>query len=742
MRKYIPEDELLYTGGHVKLNSDTLIKGKKKIKEELETLLRPKPNSKFLGMRLGLLAYYKTQQENPGFLYRFLNKKIGEEPVYLSDVEAPRTEELINNRLENRGFFRNEITSQETRREVTASVSYNVILKKPYVLEDYHLDSPDSVPAYEKVLQQKIDSSMTQTFLKKNMRYDLAMFKYERERIDETLKKDGYYNFNSDFLIFEVDTNQYANKKFDLFLRLKKNVPEKSKIPYKIRAVNVYPDYSVETDSIHTQATTLSEVNFFQDEEFFKPKRLLPYLLIKPGQMYDPDKSRLTSNRLASIGTYKYVNIRYKEIDDKGSDDGMGELDANIYLSPLNKRAVRAELQAVSKSNNFAGPTLSVTFTNRNLFRGGETLNITGSAGYEWQLGGGNNSNLSSTQLGLNADLIFPRLLFPIRITNQFKYAIPKTMIGVGAEYLSRSKLYSLNTFTGTFGYGWNANKYVYHELNPISINYVNLSNTTEEFNQILEDNPYLENSFQQQFIAGLTYSFIYNELVDKSKNNPVFFNANLDIAGNLLNAVSNKTNEEGKQTFLGLEFAQYAKMDIDFRYYLTLGNKTQLVSRLFAGVGLPYGNSDIMPFSKQYFSGGPYSVRAFRIRSLGPGTYDPDEDDDAGFFNQTGDVRLEANIEYRFPLYSFLKGAVFADAGNVWFLEENESYNGEGTFTSSFINELGIGAGIGLRVDIQNFVIRFDLAAPVHDPSLPEGERFNFGVDNPILNFAIGYPF
>ena len=170
------------------------------------------------------------------------------------------------------------------------------------------------------------------------------------------------------------------------------------------------------------------------------------------------------------------------------------------------------------------------------------------------------------------------------------------------------------------------------------------------------------------------------------------------------------------------------------------MGNDQKLIARLFGGWGLAYGNSNTLPFSKQYFSGGPYSVRAFRIRSLGPGTYTPNDDDSGSFFDRAGDIRLEANLEYRFPIIPYLKGAVFADAGNVWLMEENDALSG-GKFSSNFINELGIGAGIGLRVDIQNFVIRFDLAAPINDPS-EEEQNFNFDVANPILNFAIGYPF
>lgn len=270
-------------------------------------------------------------------------------------------------------------------------------------------------------------------------------------------------------------------------------------------------------------------------------------------------------------------------------------------------------------------------------------------------------------------------------------------------------------------------------------IDYVNLLNTSTEFEQIKEDNAFLESSFEQQFISGLTYSFTYNGMLSQSRKGLFYVNSTVDVAGNSISLLSSE-NDLGQSEFLGLEYAQYAKADVDLRFHYLFGNESRIATRFFAGYGLPYGNSDVLPFSKQYFSGGAYSVRAFRTRSLGPGTYSPENTDDRSFFDQSGNVRLEANIEYRFPIYSYFKGALFVDAGNVWTTAGNGLEGGE--FGSNFYNELGIGAGLGMRVDVQGFVIRFDLAAPWHDPSLPENERWNFDVANPVFNFAIGYPF
>ncbi|RMA57703.1 translocation and assembly module lipoprotein TamL [Ulvibacter antarcticus] len=737
IQKFIPEDELLYTGGTVDIVSDTILKNKSELTSVLEEVIRPKPNSKLLGMNLGLYYHYKSRKEKPGFLNKWLNKQLGQKPVYRSDVETFQVEELLRNRLENRGFFYSQASSDVIEDEVKkrASAVYTVKVPTPYRMATYQLDTL-SPPIYKEMI-----SSVATSKLKPGIRFNLAALKLERERIDGELKEKGYYNFNPGFLIFEADTNQYKNKRFDLFLKLKKDVPKAAILPYTIDKVNIYANYDLERDSLQMDITRFNEKNFIQENEFFKPKHLDPFITIEEGELYSPIISKNTARRLSTIGAYKFVNIQYKEIDSMATDS-TASLEANIYLSPLNKRAVRAELQAVTKSNNFAGPAFGLTFSNRNFLKGGETLNTSANVGYEVQVAGGDQAGLTSIVLGAKSELIFPRVIAPFKInTDFFEYAIPKTKTGIGVEYLSRSQLYTLLSGTAQFGYTWNANRYVLHEINPISINYTRLLNTSPEFELILEENSFLQRSFEQQFISGLTYSFTYNGMVDTSKKHQIFLNTTFDIAGNSISLFGQQQEGVDSKTFLGTEYAQYAKVDADIRYHFNFGKDQKIATRLFAGYGYAYGNSEVLPFIKQYYSGGPYSVRAFRIRSLGPGTYIGDPDGTGTFFDQSGNIRLEANIEYRFPIFGFLKGAVFADAGNIWLSNENPQLPG-GKFSSSFMSELGMGAGFGLRVDVQGFVIRFDLAAPFHDPALEENNRFDFRVDEPLLNFAIGYPF
>lgn len=739
IEKFIPENERIYTGASIEMKADSTLKNKTSLKNELQNILSPKPNSKVLGTYPGLYYYYKTQKGKNSFMTRWIYKKIGEEPVYQSDINTLEIEEILVNRLENNGFFYSKASSTFVEEGKTASVKYRLNVTTPYTMKTFKIDSMPS-PLYADVKSILKDSPLLE-----EKRFDLSNYKLERRRIDTELKDRGYYNFNSDFFIFEADTNQYDNKKFDLYLNLKDNVPQKATLPYKISKINIYPQQDLQ-DTLSKNTVAFNNKNYLQDSLFIKPKYLDKFITLEQGQFYNPDNSKNTARRLSSIDIYKYVNIQYKEVD-SASTENSGALEANIFLSPLNKRSIRAELQAVTKSNNFTGPNLALTYTNRNLFNGGEVLDISTEFGYETQFASGENAGLNSLKYGLTTKLTFPRLISPIKIDdNLFKYSIPKTKTSLGVDFLNRTQLYTIISGRAMFGYTWNANRFITYEINPLSLNYTELTNTSEEFENILEQNPFLRQSFDQQFISGLEFAFTYNGMLKSRDIWQFYLNSTLDVAGNSLSLFAQETDSGAPKEVFGFQYAQYAKADIDARVHYKFGknNKQTIASRIFAGYGLPYGNSDVIPYVKQYFSGGPYSVRAFRIRSLGPGTYSGNENTNRtnDFFDRTGNLRLEANIEYRFPIFSFFKGAVFTDAGNVWNTNPNPTFNSEDVFSSSFISELGVGSGVGLRIDLQGFVIRFDLAAPFLDPALPEGERLNFQLDKPILNFAIGYSF
>ena len=744
VKKFIPEGQTLYTGHELNLDATLTKSERSTLQTELNNLIKPDPNGKFLGMRFGLWAHYKSSKEKPGFINRFLGKRFGEKPVYLSNVQPERTTGILLNRLENMGYFYGVENYEIVEKGKFARIEYTLKFSEPYRLETYQLlgDSLEII--------QEIKNTIDKTALIKGSKLDLDALKKERERVDLDLKTKGYYNFNADLLVFEVDTNQYEDKRYDLYLRLKTNTPVKSKFPYTIHDIKVFPNYAINEVITDSDTVNINGIDIIQSEEVFKPHLLEKYVLFKEGSKFDPQISRQTSNRLSSIGNFRYVNISFEETDSVRGEDGTYPLNARILLSPLNKRALRAEVQGVTKSNSFVGPALILNFQNRNFFNGGEVFNLTANLGYEFQILSGEREAQQSIELGFQSSLIFPRVLFPGPVKDRFKLAIPKTKITAGVEYQNRTDLYLINSFNSSFGYFWNINKYIYHELNPISLSIVNLISTTPKFDEILESNPFLRRSFEQQFILGMNYTFNYNQLVDVYRKNAIYFGTTVDLAGNFLKGINTIFNSDNPGFAFGLEYAQFIKNDVDLRYYHKFTKETMFVTRLYGGVGIPLGNSVSLPFVKQFFSGGPRSVRAFRIRSLGPGTFIPEDASTSGFFDQAGDIRLEGNLELRFPFNKYLKGALFADAGNIWLFNENEALPG-GKFSRKWIEELGVGAGLGLRVDISFFVLRFDLAIPLRKPWLPEDDRWldtfylfdrDWRRENMVLNFAIGYPF
>src|SRR5690625_3078174 len=737
VKKYIPEDKFLYRGAEIDLKSSEKLKNKSALENKLEEVLYPEPNSRFLGIYPGLHYYYVYHEKSHNFWRKFMYDKLGEKPAYYSESEVENTEEILRNRLENNGIFYSKINSEVKidSSKKTAKVYYDIKADQPYYIKEFIFEADSTDPAD---INDKILESLNQTLIKEQEDFNLAEFKSERERIDQYLKDRGYYYFNDDFLLFEADTNTKSKRALNLYLKLKEEMPQKAKYPYIIDSVLVYT--GVYNDTVYGVQDTVyvKNVDFIQCKEypFFKPKHLRPFILLEEGQYYNSESSKFTSRRLSNIGTYKFVNIQYSDSDTIVDSSGNRHLTSTISLSPLPKRGIQFHLEMVTKSNEFTGPRLGAVYTNRNIFRAGEMLRIEPNFGYEKQFSKRNKGD-QTLNLGLKASLLFPRMLFPGDFEDTFRYAIPKTQISAGIDYMNRKNLYTLNSFSTSFGYIWDQNRFVNHNLNLINIDYVKLGDTSERFDQALEENPYLKRSFEQQFIAGLIYRFTYNELSEEDQRGRVYFQGGLDIAGNGL-SLFGKKKTDGDRTFLGLRYAQYAKADIDVSYHFDLDRKGKqtLVGHLFGGWGLPYGNSDALPFVKQFFAGGPYSLRAFKIRGIGPGTYKPDPDS-YSYFDQAGDIRLEANLEYRFPIISFLKGAVFADAGNVWLYKENESLPG-GKFSKDFIKEFGIGTGVGVRVDVQGFVIRLDLSSPLKKPA----ENWNFDYKNPVFNFAIGYPF
>lgn len=745
--RYIGKETILYTGADVKLKGPKDKTDLKRIQEEMEDLTRPEPNKRLLGWYFGLWAEHRGNREKAGKIAKYFQRRYGEKPVTLSMLDTVRNAEILINRLENKGFFNSKVDAEIKESGKKASVIYEIEIEQAYRLASYTLFTDSSA------ILKEIKRSMPETRLVEGVRYDLDSLKAERYRINEFLRQVGYYNFQPDYLIFKVDTNLNQSYQFDLYLSLKKGIPIDALQVYEINKIEVYPNHSITEEDEDTRDTTLLDDIYFIEEDppFIKHKYLSQYLTLKPGMLYNSRQQSLSRSRFSSIGNYRFVNIRYKPLAvDSNNLDQKQYLDASVYLSPLKKQSVRGELQLLSKSNNFVGPLGLVNYRNRNIFRGGEMFQLTGKLGFETQFSGGERTGLNSYEIGVEGALIVPRLWLPFRLKLRYLPTVPNTKLAINYGILNRVQFYRLTSLLFSYGYAWNGSNLVSHEIHPISINLVNLTDVSPEFEEILNSNLFLRRSFEQQFIIGLTYSFQYNEMNWSQKRNKFIAFWNLDFSGNVINGIQTALYGKGPKKAFNELYAQYSKSDIDIRRYMDIGKERRLVARLFLGAGIPYGNSQSMPFIKQYFAGGPNSIRAFRIRGLGPGAYTPPELSAASFFDQSGDIKIEANLEYRFPIAGFLKGGLFLDAGNIWLLRENEALPGSG-FGSSWYRELAVGTGFGIRVDIGFFVLRLDIGTPLRKPFLPEGNRwvseFNIGSkawrrDNIIYNLAIGYPF
>jgi outer membrane protein assembly factor BamA len=754
--KYLKENETFYTGARVTFHQHGRVAGKKNMKEKLGKLIGPKPNSTLLGSRPGVWIYYitGTSKNKKGFA-SWMRKKFGQEPVLITDARPERTAKILQGNLFNNGFFESQVSASVHTKRKKSRINYDVELYPPFFIKEIHV--PD-----DSIFQSKDDDVMKVSLLKPGDRYSLEMLKNEQSRIERVLEDLGYYHFDNRFVLFEADTT-VGDRKVEVYLTYSPEMPEKALQRYSFRNVNVINDHSLwqaGTDSaVQNRRDTIliDRYRYSSVEDNFRPEIITNAINIESGMLYSRKEHNYSISHLMGLGTFKFVNIKYREADS-------AQVDADIFLTPLLKKSIRLEVQGITKSNNFVGPGIGATFTNRNFLRGAEQFQFKLNGSYEVQISQQQSQPLNALELSAEVSLSVPRLISPIRISHYSTKYIPHTSVRIGSTFQRRIKYYQLNSFNVGYGYLWRETTTKSHELYPIDINYVKVSRQSEEFAQLLEDNPYLKNSFQDQFIPAMRYSFTLNtQLRDPGEVNynaiqaqrlTFYLNANFSLSGNIINAIAKGLDSSGdvpRQVF-SEPYSQFVLGDIDFRSYWQIDQKNRLVARIALGSGYAYGNSGQLPYIKQFASGGSNSIRAFQARSIGPGTYGVGTTDSTYFIDQRGDIKLEANAEYRFDIFKAFKGAVFLDAGNIWLWNEDPQRPGGKFNTDTFLKELAVGTGFGLRLDFNFFILRFDLAFPLRKPYLPDGERWvfdkiDFGSkawrrENLVLNIAIGYPF
>lgn len=743
----LTDDQYLLKSNDLEIKAPVTIENKQQLLTKMEKHLRPEPNASIFGMRPKLWFYniFDTVKKEKGFKH-WVKHTLGEPPVLLQDVNQVRVANTLNTALEDEGFFENEITYETDTSKKTAEVKYTATVDRPYHFGEIYLPEGNSS------LTKAIREGFEQVNLVPGERYSLENLHKERLRMEEVLQNKGFYYYNDSYLLYQLDSAA-GDKKVDVFFSVKEETPPQAKRIQQIKNVIVNTDFNLADSVIVNYDTTqIDGVKYVRSQEKFRPEVILRQIRLRENNIYTRKAEEITISRLIDIGVFKYVNVNF-------NNAGEGQINANVRLSSMKKKSVRLELQAVTKSNSFAGPLFQASFTNRNLFKGAELYQLTLNAGYEWQIGSGTgNQNLNSFELGIQNSIRVPRILTPFNINYNSSRYVPQTNFELGFRMLQRINYFRLNSFDLGYGFRWREVVTKTHSLYPVDVSYIRLSNASPEFEKLLNNNPYVRRSYENQFILGSTYSFTYNS---QAKQNSIeathnfYFNGNIDISGNLVHLLnksgsSENLPEDKPYTIFGSAYSQFARADIDFRYYYRFNQRNKLASRFIIGAGRAFGNSTVLPYTKQFTIGGSSSIRAFRARALGPGAYAGDET--TIFVDQTADIKLETNLEYRFDLVGSFKGALFVDAGNIWTLREDPN-RPEGLFKfNSFPSQIAVGAGVGVRLDIQFFVLRLDLATPVRVPSKDPGSRWNLRltdtnpagekVSNVMVNIAIGYPF
>jgi outer membrane protein assembly factor BamA len=733
--KKVPAGDALYTGATIKLDGPNLSASKKKeLREDLSSLTRPRPNKKLFGIPFNLFFY------NIGLF----KKKLGEPPVLLSQLNLENNTKILRSSLENKGYFHATVEGDTVVKRKKAHATYTIQTGNQYIIAAVQFPQDTSV------LEQKIRETADKTFLKPGEPFNLSLIKGERERIDAYLKERGFFFFNSDFIIVQADST-IGDNKVNLYLKVKPTTPNVARHTYQINDVFIYANYRLQTpamDTLKSQAKFYKGYYVVDTRKRYNPRMFDHAMQFDPGDVYNRTDHNKSISRLVNMNIFKFVKNRFETVPGVDSP----KLNAFYYLTPLPKKSIRAEINASTKSNNMTGSSITVGWRNRNTFRGGEILSIDATGGFEVQYSG-QNQGYNTFTVGAEANLSFPRFVIPFITKNTKGGYMPKTNITLGYEILQKQKLYTMQSFEAAFGYAWKENLIKEHQFNPINITYVQPLEITQLYIDSSAKNPTLLKATEKQFILGMNYNYIYNELSSKPPmSSGQYFFGSVDLSGNLAGLIMGADTKEGQtKSILNAPFSQYVKLESEYRYYMKIvPDKMVLANRAIVGVGFPWGNSTALPYIKQFFSGGTSSLRGFRSRSVGPGTY-KDTITTGILPDQSGDIKLELNTEFRAKLSGFIHGAVFIDAGNIWLFNTDTLKRGA-KFSKEFINELAVSAGVGLRFDISFFVIRLDVAMPFRVPSNPKGERWvfnkidfgssNWRGQNIIYNLGIGYPF
>lgn len=701
---------------------------------------------------LGLWVYNNWPRAEKGFKH-WIYEKLVEDPVLISDVRPELRIHMIKDILDNSGYFSGrasfELVPGKNPRK--ASIIYNIHTGPAYPLRSIEL------PADTSRLNHLIDSiASRQAYFRPGSRYDIDSLSMVRNEIANGLRNRGYYYFRPEYLEYLADT---LSNRGEVNLRLQpaSNIPHDLMVPYTTGKVTVIVRRSGRVgtpDTIQLPRATLIQM---------QPSRLRRSVItdnvsFRPGKVFSVRDMDRTQTRLSRLGIFNSIAIEpvpdtlsheqshHHEDGDDDHDHGFHHhiLDVTVDCTLDVPLEASIEVNASSKSNSYIGPGISLGVTNRNIFGGGEQLSVKLTGAYEWQTGGDNSGGIfNSYEVGVNTSLAFPRLLAPGFIPRR-KRDLNWTRFTLNADLLNRPHFFKMAQFNTSMAYEWQATRHTSMTLTPLKLTYTKLMHTTANFDSIMAANPAVALSFQSQFIPQLMFSYNYDRSFDS--DNRLMWSASVQEAGNLFWSIYEACGVHGEKKLFGTPFSQFIKGQTQLVYNRRIGRGDNwLVMRGAVGAAHAYGNSSQVPYAEQFYCGGANSVRAFTVRSLGPGSYHAPPGTPGDYFDQTGTFKFEANLEYRFPIMGPLHGATFIDSGNVWLLKADPMRPGGLLRASTFLKDLALGTGAGLRLDISMLVVRLDLGVGIHAP-YDTGKRGYYNMTSfkksLALHLAIGYPF
>lgn len=693
----------------------------------------------FIKIPLGLWVYNNWNDSAKG-LKGWLYRKWVKDPVLVSEVKPQIRAKLMQQLLDDNGYFGSQVVyniEPDKKNDKKAAIGYTLHVTKPYRIDSIiYLSETNHINRF-------IDSVARKSpYLKKGEIFCVDSLEAERVRIVNSMRNRGYYYFRPEYIEFLADS-LITQGEIAIKLNLVNNIPEMAKLQYRTGKITtiILRNSEESMGTPDTMQTTKGELIVYEPARL--RKHLIPgCITFREGKLFTVRDMNLTQTRLSRLGIFGGIQINVMPADTNPANPLV-----DVYTTARFQSPIEATIQAnlTSKSNSYLGPGITLGLSHNNIFGGGEKLSFQLNGDYEWQTGGERNKNFNSYELGLNASLAFPRLLAP-KFVRRTQRDLNWTTISLGANTLNRPQFFNIAEFNAGITYEWRATRHSLNQFTPFKLTYTKLLSHTHEFDSIMEQNPAIALGFQSQFIPQMSWTYTYDKFFERERINGINFQAIVTEAGNIFDGIYSLFGVHGQKTLFGTPFSQFIKGQLQLVYNRRLFPKSDqwIVSRVLIGAEHPYGNSSTVPYSEQFYIGGANSIRAFTIRSLGPGSYRPPNQERDGYFDQTGTFKLEANVEYRFPIVSILHGAVFLDAGNVWLLKNDPMRPGGLLTGKTFLKDIALGTGVGLRVDIGVMVLRGDLGYGLHAPyNTGIHHYFNIKFNKAFaFHLAIGYPF